>query len=91
MELCCHCGHRRATRPRQLCWRCYGTRRVRMLYALTKPRGRRRARPATHPTDALPGSLEKILVLMRRAELRQDLWHPDDAPFGGRPPLEQAG
>jgi len=48
-------------------------------------------KPATQPTDALPGSLEKILVLRRRAELRQELWHPDDAPLGGRPPLGKAG
>jgi hypothetical protein len=31
------------------------------------------------PTQAMPGSEEKILVLMRRAELRLQLHHPGDA------------
>jgi hypothetical protein len=33
------------------------------------------------PTEASPGSEEKILVLMARAEKGQSLWHPDDAPM----------
>jgi hypothetical protein len=86
MEVCRHCGEARLIRRRKLCWRCYSEPGVRDLY-----RRRRPVKPATHPTDALPGSLEKILVLMRRAELRQELWHPDDAPLGGRPPLGKAG
>lgn len=32
----------------------------------------------TAPTDALPGTAEKIEVLTRRAELRLPLWHPAD-------------
>jgi hypothetical protein len=59
---------------------------VRDLYRRQRP-----VKPATHPTDALPGSLEKIRVLTRRAELGQELWHPDDARLGGRPPLGKAG
>jgi hypothetical protein len=31
------------------------------------------------PTDALPGSEEKIRVLTERARLRVSLWHPLDA------------
>ena len=34
------------------------------------------------PTDALPGSAEKIAVLRMRLELGQSLWHPED-PFLG--------
>lgn len=86
MEVCRHCGKARIIRRRKLCWDCYYAPGVRELY-----RVRRRVQPATHPTEALPGSLEKILVLMRRAELRQELWHPDDAPLGGRPRLGKAG
>ena len=35
------------------------------------------------PTDALPGSEEKVQVLARRARLRQPLWHPLDATLAG--------
>jgi hypothetical protein len=31
------------------------------------------------PTSALPGSPEKLAVLMERARLKQSLFHPDDA------------
>jgi hypothetical protein len=30
------------------------------------------------PTDARPGSLEKVAVLCQRRERREALWHPDD-------------
>jgi hypothetical protein len=32
-------------------------------------------------TEATPGSEDKILVLMERAQLGQSLWHPADAPM----------
>jgi hypothetical protein len=35
------------------------------------------------PTDALPGSEEKVHVLARRARLHQPLWHPLDATLTG--------
>jgi hypothetical protein len=31
------------------------------------------------PTDAPPGSEEKIQALIQRAQLQQTLFHPDDA------------
>lgn len=31
------------------------------------------------PTDALPGSPEKVAVLALRASLKVALWHPSDA------------
>jgi hypothetical protein len=31
------------------------------------------------PTDALPGSVEKVRVLAGRARLHVSLWHPQDA------------
>ena len=86
MEVCRHCGKGRITRPRKLCRNCYHTPGVRELYG-----GRWRVKPATQPTDALPGSLKKILVLMRRAAAREELWHPDDAPFDKRRPMGKAG
>jgi hypothetical protein len=33
------------------------------------------------PTDALPGTPEKVAVLMERARLGVSLWHPDDTPM----------
>jgi hypothetical protein len=33
------------------------------------------------PTQAVPGSPEKVAVLEHRARLRQALWHPADAPL----------
>jgi hypothetical protein len=33
---------------------------------------------AASPTDARPGSLEKVAVLCQRRERREALWHPDD-------------
>ena len=98
MTDCQHCGRARVTRPRGLCWNCYYAPGVRDLYPVTSKYGRRgpgnryqRARPATHPTNALPGSLEKILVLTQRAELGQDLWHDDDATMAGPKVLAQVG
>jgi hypothetical protein len=38
--------------------------------------------PLPSPTRALPGSSEKVAVLELRARLRQELWHPQDAPYG---------
>ncbi len=98
MTVCQHCRCGRATRSRGLCWSCYYTAGVRDLYPITSKFGRRGSgtcnrvvRPATCPTNALPGSLEKILVLSQRAELKQELWHPDDATWAGPRMLAQVG
>src|SRR5205807_1227684 len=40
--------------------------------------------PAT-PTRALPGTPEKVAVLMERARLGQALWHPQDATHHDAP------
>jgi hypothetical protein len=68
---------------------------VRELYPTTNRLGvgirMRKVKPALQPTDARPGSPEKILVLGRRAELGQELWHPDDATWEERIVLGQAG
>jgi hypothetical protein len=36
---------------------------------------------ATRPTDAAPGTPEKVAVLEERAGLGLSLWHPFDAPM----------
>ena len=86
--LCRHCGRVPSNRPRGLCWSCYYKPGVRELYPSTSKFARRglddfngRAAAPAAPTEAAPGSPEKILVLMERARKRQALWHPDDAPM----------
>jgi hypothetical protein len=66
---------------------CYYMPGVRELYPCTSKFGRRgldntgrRSPPAT-PTQALPGTPEKIAVLRERARLGLELWHPADALF----------
>lgn len=84
---CRHCGHVPASRPRGLCWACYYTPEVRDQYTSTSKYGRRgvedaygRFRLPPVPTRALPGTPEKVAVLIDRAMQHQCLWHPHDAP-----------
>jgi len=88
--ICRHCHHSPVSRPRGLCWSCFYTPGVRDLYPSTSKFGRRgignfnRATPLpAFPTDASPGTPEKIAILAQRAELQQSLWHPHDATFAG--------
>jgi hypothetical protein len=83
--LCRHCNKVKSNRPRGLCWSCYYRPGVRELYPSTSKFARRgisdfNGRAALPvPTNALPGTPEKVVVLELRAKLRQQLWHPDDA------------
>ncbi len=47
------------------------------------------------PTDARPGSEEKVAVLMSQCRSGRSLWHPDDADLTGpkrrRPELARVG
>ena len=88
--MCRHCQRVRSNRPRGLCWSCYYTPGVRDQYPSTSKYGRRgignfngQAPVPPAPTDAPPGSLEKIAILMQRAQNKQALWHPDDATLAG--------
>jgi hypothetical protein len=83
--LCRHCQKVKSNRPRGLCWSCYYTPGVREKFPSTSKFARRgvgdfcgRAR-LPQPTDALPGTLEKVAVLEERARCGQALWHPLDA------------
>ncbi len=88
-EPCRHCKKRTATRPRGLCWVCFSTKGVRDQYpsptgdamqaAAVKKGTRKVERLLPEPTDAPPGSEEKIRVLQERWRLGQQLKHPDDA------------
>ena len=44
---------------------------------------RKKSHPLPEPTNARPGTPEKVAVLEARARLRQCLWHPCDAGLGG--------
>jgi hypothetical protein len=83
--ICRHCEKTPANRPRGLCWSCYYTPGVRELYPSACVRGIEdflgKAPLPPAPTDALPGSPEKVAILEERARRRQALWHPDDAPL----------
>ena len=83
-----HCGGGPVTRPRGLCWACYYQPRVRDLYRGVNEAGERSieghrnlnlARPLPpEPTQAQPGSEEKVRVLEQRRRDGYALWHPDD-------------
>lgn len=83
--LCRHCERVRSNRPRGLCWSCYYTAGVREKYPSTSKFARRgvgignRRAVMPEPTEALPGTPEKVVVLEERARRGQCLWHPHDA------------
>ncbi|HKI34637.1 MAG TPA: hypothetical protein VKA46_22465 [Gemmataceae bacterium] len=86
--ICRHCNRVPANRPRGLCWSCYYKPGVRELYPSTSKFARRgvedrigRVPLPDAPTSAVPGSEEKVHILMERARKRQGLWHPADAPM----------
>ena len=82
--LCRHCRRAPVSRSRGLCWTCFYLPGVRELYPDRRPVSRlpdangRYALPP-EPTNARPGTPEKVEVLCRRARLRCSLWHPYDA------------
>jgi len=84
--ICRHCQKVKANRPRGLCWSCYYTPGVREKFPSTSKFARRGVSdfngkirlPAT-PTDAEPGSEEKLRILEERARLGLSLFHPEDA------------
>jgi len=90
--LCRHCQRIPANRPRGLCWSCYYRPGLREHYPSTSKYAHRglgdftgRAPLPSAPTQALPGSPEKLAVLEQRARLRQGLWHPLDASLELQP------
>ncbi len=87
-SLCRHCGRVPVNRPRGLCWSCYYTPGLRNRYPSTSKFARHGVldffgpvRRARTPTQARPGSPEKVAILEQRARLCQELWHPFDAPL----------
>jgi hypothetical protein len=89
--LCAQCGMYPGIRAYGLCWRCYYTPGVRRVHQILAT-GRRGMHPLSAqvgavaptllpptPTEALPGTREKVGVLVERARLGFSLWHPLDA------------
>src|ERR1700679_2635092 len=97
--LCRHCNRTKPNRPRGLCWSCYYTPGVRDLFPSTSKYARRgvgnlngSSRMPSGPTDAVPGTPEKVMVLAERARLGVSLWHPLDAVLQSpRPELALVG
>jgi hypothetical protein len=96
--LCRHCHQAAISRPRKLCWSCYYAPGVRELYPSTSKFGRRgdgnfygAAPLPPFPTQAAPGSPEKIALLTQRAQQRQQLFHPQDADYEFSPAMGQVG
>ena len=85
--LCRHCRSARITRPRNLCWVCFYTPKIRRQYPAETTNARlpdRWRRLPHHATLAPPGSAEKIAVLALRARRGEELWHPDDVTLDPR-------
>jgi hypothetical protein len=86
--MCRNCQRVRANRPRGLCWSCYYSPGVREKYPSTSKFARRGVQDFNgkillddKPTSALPGSEEKVKILIERARRGLSLWHPGDAPM----------
>lgn len=87
---CSHCVTRliQSGRSHGLCYACSRLPAVRAAHGIAATRtgivaGSGRLPPA--PTTAAPGTPEKFAVLMGRAELGVQLFHPADARFEGDP------
>lgn len=89
--ICCHCGEKVASRPRGLCRRCWTDPDIRSAYgridgrAIPKPSEAskvRRFKKPKHPTNALPGSAEKIRIMAERVANGELANHPDDRKLG---------
>lgn len=86
-QRCRHCGVRRISRPRNLCWRCDADKAARALYPLDAVRQRLSGeqdfcggyRCPLDATTALPGTAEKMATLARRVALKVALCHQEDA------------
>lgn len=86
-KLCRHCFRGLVIRPRGLCWKCYYKPGVLALYPSTSKYARRGTgcydtktkTQLPEPTQAIPGSPEKIAIIEQRLAAGLALHHPDDA------------
>jgi hypothetical protein len=86
IKICKHCQCCKVNRPRGLCWTCYYTPGVKDQYGPVSKFGRRglgnhlksKLPLPERATSAIPGSEEKIRILMERVAKGQQLFHPED-------------
>jgi hypothetical protein len=79
--ICRHCKQEcRRLRARGLCCDCFYQPEIRQQYPLLATLAERGG-AMPEPTDALPGTPEKVAVLEERARRRQALFHPLDARY----------
>jgi hypothetical protein len=82
---CQHCNKGKICRPRGLCFPCYYTPAIRERFPSTSKYAYRgvgnhfRLGSLPTPTDAVPGSPEKIEIMAARAAAGEQLHHPRDA------------
>jgi len=83
--VCLHCKARPGDKCRGLCFKCWNDDGIRAShppdakYAAKLPAVKRPGVRMPAPTDARPGSAEKIAVLMGRVARGERLFHPRDA------------
>ena len=77
---CLHCGVNPHGRSKALCVVCYKDLGIRWRYSKKRERQENANKPGglPEPTEALPGTEEKIEVLADRVAKRQVPWHPED-------------
>lgn len=80
--MCKVCGIRKNNRPRGMCVHCFEA--VRETERETEQTSRKVATVLPVPTQAQPGSEEKILILLARVAAGQVIHHPED--LGARRP-----
>jgi hypothetical protein len=88
IRLCQHCKRRQINRPRLLCWSCFYEPAIRQQYEAVRNQymephnlnrdNNKKPRLPTYPTDALPGSAEKIAIMEARFAEGLAVFHPED-------------
>lgn len=83
--LCAHCKKSKVNRPRGLCWHCYYTPGVRLLYPSTSKYAKRSPVPSVsasplpkRPTRLPKGHPRRIVVMAARAMRGEATYHPQD-------------
>lgn len=84
---CRHCGNTRSIDRRNLCQKCYRKRSTINRYKPLPSSGYtglladRNSYPLPEPTDVMPGTPEKIAVMIDRAERGLAVLHPEDRRY----------
>ena len=93
---CRYCERKRPLRHRGLCAVCFGDDAILALFPFVAPNeilpgGQQdfhgSARPSSASTATNPGTIDKILVMMERVRLGQELHHADDVRLGDGSPM----